>query len=247
MPNLQNISRNALRECIVPAPGYIFLAIDASQIELRVAALLSKDPLMLSALKTEDLHLTTAIQVFGWTEDKEEMKERRYKAKTLNFAILYGADSFTIATLIDCSVSEAQELLDQYFAEYVVLYNWMVAVVTHAREDGYVVNIFGRIRPLPDIKSSVWKIREKGEKEAVNSIIQSEAVDVVKLMMLYLRKKYISSIHLVLQIHDEMIWEVPETLLEECIVSAKKLTKVFVDFPVKITKGYCYGKLEEII
>ena len=245
-PNLQNISRNDLRKCIVSPCGYSFICLDANQIELRVISILSQDPLLLEALKTEDLHMTTAIQVFGWTEDKEVMTKRRYNAKQGNFAIIYGADEFRIAELLGMSVPEAQEWLSVYFSKYKVLDRWIKSIKKQAKEDGYVVNMFGRIRPLPELSGGSWKIREKAEREAVNTICQGTAVDIVKKIMLYLKEILNPEVRLVLQVHDEILLEVPDRLVQETLKKSKELALVFPDYPVSISMGKCYGTLEKI-
>ena len=133
-----------LRSCIVAEEGYTFISLDASQIELRVVAILSQDPLLLKVLESEDLHLATAIQVFGWTDDQEEMARRRYNAKQLNFAVLYGADAYKVSEMASIPVLEAEELIGAYFRKYPVLYQWIQDRKTQAKIDGYVVNLFGR-------------------------------------------------------------------------------------------------------
>ena len=135
-PNLQNITRNDLRKSIVSSHGYTFISLDAIQIELRVIAVLSQDPLLLEALRTEDLHMATAIQVFGWTDDKEVMAKRRYDAKQGNFAVIYGADEFKVAEMLNMSVPEAQEYLRAYFEKYKVLDRWIKSVKKQAKEIG---------------------------------------------------------------------------------------------------------------
>ena len=236
---------NTLRSCIVSEQGYTFLSLDASQIELRVVAILSQDPLLLEALKSEDLHMATAIQVFGHTDDKELMAKRRYDAKQLNFAILYGADAFKVSEMAGCSVMEAEVLISQYFAAYTTLKHWIGDTKAQAKADGYVTNLFGRIRPIPELNAGSWSLREKGEREAINTIVQGTAVDIVKLMMLYLRRMYVLEIRLVLQVHDEMLWEVPDELMNTALEQAKELDLAFPDYPVSIAVGKVYGEMEK--
>lgn len=237
---------STLRSCIISEEGYTFLSLDASQIELRVLAILSQDPVLLEDLKTGDLHLATAIRMFGWTDNEAEMKERRYKAKQGNFADIYGADEYKLAEMLECSVEEARQFKEDRKATYPVLYQWMDATLAKAKEDGYVKSIFGRIRPLPELNSGIWKIREKAEREVVNTIVQGTAVDIVKLMMLYLRKVYVPTIRLVLQVHDEILFEVPNSLLQEALDTVKELPLAFPEYPVTVKVGVCYGKLQEV-
>lgn len=257
-----------LRSCIVAEPGYTFIAADASQIELRVMAILSQDPNMLADLATGDLHAATAIRMYGkpteedalehlpdgasdeeiqkWIAD--EFKKRRYKAKTGNFATVYGAGAFQLATTFECSEEEAQQFLDDHKAAYPRLYIWMDDVKRQAKSDGFVKSIFGRIRYLPEINdaSLPWKIREKAEKEAVNTIVQGTAVDIVKKMMLYMRSILDGRDRLVLNVHDEMVWECPDQLLNESISQFAELKMAFPDYPVKVSVGKVYGEVKEI-
>ena len=252
-PNLQNITRSdekhsyGLRDCIIAAAGSTLVSFDASQIELRVVAILSQDPLLLEALKSDDLHMATAIQVFGWTDDEDVMSERRYDAKQLNFAILYGADAYKVAEMAGCSLMEAEIMIDKYFKTYHVLKAWIDATIAQARIDGYVTNMFGRIRPIPEINSTILSVREKGEREAINTIVQGTAVDIVKKMMLYLRELFSSYEKLVLQVHDEILWEVPEVSCKELVeIASRELALAFPDYPCTVKVGKIYGKLEGV-
>jgi len=211
------MSNPTLRSCIVAEEGYTFLALDASQIELRVLAILSQDPQMLEDLRTSDLHLATAVRMFGWTDDEEVMKKRRYAAKQANFALVYEASEFKLAEMLECSVEEALEFMADHRDAYPILYQWMDATKIKAKEDGFVVNMFGRIRPLPELYAGSWKMREEAEKEIVNTIVQGTAVDIVKKMMLYLKGAFDPSVRLVLQVHDEVLWEVPDELLDNIL------------------------------
>jgi DNA polymerase-1 len=242
----KRVPNATLRSCIVAEQGYTFLSLDASQIELRVVAILSQDPLLLEAIKSTDLHLATAIQVFGWTDDEAEMKQRRYNAKQLNFAILYGADEYKIAEMSGCTVDEAKELIKKYFETYVVLDRWIKLTQRQAKSNGYVTNLFGRIRPIPEFQSGSWKLREKAEREAVNTVVQGTAIDIIKKMMLYLRSELDPRVRLVLNVHDEMLWECPDDLLQQSIETSKELTLAFPDYPCKLVVGTVYGEMKEI-
>ena len=262
---------NTLRMCFIAHPGYIFVSIDASQIELRVLAILSQDPRMLEDLKTGDLHAATAIRMFGMPtqeealehlEDEEittqmiedwikaEFKKRRYKAKQGNFALVYGADENKLSQMLECSIEEAAEFMADHRTTYPVLYAWMDAEKKRVKEAGFTTNMFGRIRPLPALQDASWKVREKAEREIINTIVQGTAVDVVKMMGLYLRKELDRSILFIMQVHDEWVLEVPEVQLSLVLEKAKELALAFPDYPVGISTGYNYGnmaKLEEVI
>lgn len=247
--NLQNITRtekNDLRKCIVTSPGYTFISLDANQLEPRVIAMLSQDSLLLEDLATTDVYLAAAIREFGYSEDPEIMKQRRYDAKQFRLAITYGADAFKIAEMTSKSLEEAQVIIVEYFSRYKRLYQWIQSVKKEAKEKGYVTNLFNRIRPIPELTSGSWKLREKGEREAINSIVQGSAVDIVKKMMLYLKEILEPEVRLVLQVHDEILFEVPDRLVQDTLEKSRELLLAFPDYPVIISVGKCYGSLEEI-
>jgi len=237
---------DTLRSCIIAEEGYTFLSLDASQIELRVLALLSQDPQMLEDLKTGDLHQATATRIFGWIEDEEQRKRKRYDAKQANFAMVYGADEFKLSEMLECSVEEATEFMQEHKTAYPILYQWMEARVAQAKEDGFVVNMFGRIRPLPELYAGSWRMREKAEREVCNTIVQGTAVDIVKMAMLYLRGIFDIMIRLVLQVHDEMLWECPDTLLPQALEQCKELELAFPDYPFSVKVGKVYAELKEV-
>ncbi len=235
-----------LRSCIEAEVGYVLIAIDASQIELRVVGMLSQDPLLLHALQTEDLHLATAIQVFGQTDDADEMARRRKIAKTINFAILYGATKYHIADMLSIEVDEAEELISSYFSKYCVLSAWMKESKKEARKNGYVTTFFGRKRYLPDLNSRDYKKREEAEKQVINTIVQGTAVDNFKLMMLWMRNKLPRTVKLVLQVHDEMVWELPVDYVNQFMAVYEEFKINFSDFPCKLTIGKNYSNLVKI-
>jgi len=246
-PNLQNITNNDLRKCIVAEEGYTFISLDASQIELRVFAVLSQDPQMLEDLKTEDLHMATAIRMFGVIEDEDQRKKRRYDAKQGNFALVYGADEDKLSEMLECSIEEALEFMAEHKAAYPVLYQWIQDRKSQAKIDGYVVNLFGRIRPIPELKAGSWKLREKGEREAINSIVQGTAVDIVKKVMLVLRKELLKpEVRFVVQVHDEILLEIPDIILDETLTVCKELSLYFPDYPFSASVGKNYGELGKV-
>lgn len=235
-----------LRSCIIPEQDYSFISLDASQLELRVVAQLSQDPSMLEDLKAGDLHLATAIRVFGETDDEEEMEQRRYNAKQLNFAVLYGADAYKISEMAGIEEAEAEQLITLYFQTYSSLKTWISKVTTQAKEDGCVVNMFGRIRPLPELQSGSWKMRQKAEREAINTVVQGSAVDIVKLVGLFLRSVIDSRVRFILQVHDEWLLEVPDDLVEQTLEQCKLLKQFFPQYPFNAKVGRNYGSLKEV-
>ena len=257
---------NTLRSCIVCQEGHTFVAPDASQIELRVLAILSQDQAMLADLRTGDLHQATSIRIYGeitrdmavealgevdeeavakWIKDKS--KANRYKAKTGNFATVYGASAFQLASTFECSEEEAEEFMAEHKRAYPRLYTWMEEVIAQAKLDGYVVNQFGRIRPIPELndESLPWRVREKAEKECVNTKVQGQAIDIIKLMMLYMRRLLPKEVRLVLNVHDEWVFECPDSLLSLTLEAHKELEQAFPDYPVKISYGKVYGEMVE--
>jgi DNA polymerase-1 len=237
---------STLRSTIVAEEGYTLLSLDASQIELRVLAILSQDPAMLEDLKSKDLHMATAVRMFGHTDDEAEMKKRRYKAKQGNFADVYGADEYKLSEMLECSIEEARSLMQERKRSYPLLYKWMADTRKQAKEDGYVKNIFGRIRPIPELYSSSWKEREKAEREVINTLGQGTAVDIVKMMGLYLRSIFDNAVRCLLQVHDEWVWEVPNALLQSTIELCNELKFAFPDYPCVVSVGLNYGGMEKI-
>lgn len=242
---------DTLRSCIISEENYTFLSLDASQIELRVLAILSQDPKLLEDLATGDLHMATAIRMFGDYEDgepasEETIKKRRYDAKQANFALVYGADAYKLAEMLECEVAEAEEFMAEHRETYPVLYEWMDTTKAQAREDGYVVNMFGRIRPLPELYGGSFKVREKAEREIVNTIVQGSAVDIVKIAMLHLRRILDPRVRLVLQVHDEILWECPDELLQSSLSQCGDLDSILPQYPFDIQTGKVYGEMEAI-
>lgn len=235
-----------LRSTIVAETGYTFISLDASQIELRVLALLSQDPQLLADLTTGDLHLATAIRMFGESDDPEVMSKRRYDAKQANFACIYGADEFKLAEMFNCSVEEAQVFMEDHRVAYPRLYEWVEEKKAEARENGFVINQFGRIRPLPELYAGSWKMREKAEREVVNTIVQGQAVDIVKLMGLYLRDILDKRVRFLLQVHDEWLLEAPDELLSVSLEQCKELSLAFPSYPVTISVGKRYSELQRV-
>ena len=237
---------DTLRSCIVAEPGYTFISLDASQIELRVLAIMSQDPQMLEDLRTGDLHMATAVRMYGFTEDKDEMSRRRYLAKQGNFAEVYEIGDEGLSVLLGCTLEEVTAFREDRQRTYPRLYEWKDEVKAKAKEDGYVVNMFGRIRPIPELKAGNWRVRENAEKEIVNTLAQGTAVDIVKLAGLYLRKMLDLGVRFVLQVHDEWLLECPNALLEQSLAVCRTLSDVFSDYPFSIKIGTIYNQLEGI-
>ena len=219
-PNLQNIPirmelGRLIRKVFVPRPGYIFADADYSQIELRVLAHFSDDENLLQAYQdAQDIHRITASQVFHVPQDQVTPLLRR-NAKAVNFGIVYGISSFGLSQDLSITRKEAQEYIEQYFKTYPGVKRFLDQTVEDAKRDGYVTTLYGRRRPVPELKSSNFMQRSFGERVAMNSPIQGTAADIIKIAMLRvskaLKERNLKS-KLILQVHDELL---VETALEE--------------------------------
>ena len=221
-PNLQNIPIRTqlgaqLREMFVAAPGKVLVDADYSQIELRLLAHMAGDQAMIEGFHSgADIHTITASQVFGVTPDQVTPQMRR-SAKAVNFGIVYGISPFSLSQDIGVSVQQAKEYMDKYFAHYSGVRAYMDGVVEQGKQDGYVSTLFGRRRWLPELKSSNFNTRSFGERVALNMPIQGTAADIIKLAMIRVRDRLLREGlegRLVLQVHDELIVECPETEAE---------------------------------
>lgn len=221
-PNLQNIPTRLplgreIRKVFKPEEGFVFLDADYSQIELRVLAHFSEDSTLIEAYhKDTDIHSITASEVFGVPIDQVDSLMRR-KAKAVNFGIVYGISSFGLGQDLDISRKEAEGYIEKYFNTYGGVKNFLDTTVKNAKENGYTTTMFGRRRPLPELKSSNFMVRSFGERAAMNSPIQGTAADIIKIAMIRvnraLRKQNLKS-RLVLQVHDELIVETAADELE---------------------------------
>ncbi len=215
-PNLQNIpirtpEGRKIREAFIPKDeNHVLLAADYSQIELRIIAEISKDEAMLEAFRSgQDIHKATAARVFDIPFD-EVSKEQRYRAKTVNFSIIYGAGSTNLAQQLEISRAEAKELITQYFSQYKGLKTYMEDVVKGAREKGYVTTLLGRRRQLRDINSRNNMIRSNAERMAINTPIQGSAADMIKLAMINIHRRMQEEgleSKMIIQVHDELVFD----------------------------------------
>ncbi|HZH93654.1 MAG TPA: DNA polymerase, partial [Tissierellaceae bacterium] len=195
---------------IAQTPDYVFLDGDYSQIELRLLAHISSDPKMLDAfINNEDIHTKTAAEVFGYPKD-EVTSELRYKAKAINFSIIYGISDFSLSKDIGISRKEARKYIDNYFENYTGVRSYMDDAVAKGKENGYVETLLNRRRYVPELASRNYNIRSFGERVAMNMPIQGSAADIIKMAMVnvfkVLKDKKLKS-RLILTIHDELIIE----------------------------------------
>lgn len=214
-PNLQNIPvrmelGRLIRKVFVPEDGYVFLDADYSQIELRVLAHMSGDEKLIEAYRqAEDIHRITASQVFHVPFDEVTPLQRR-NAKAVNFGIVYGISSFGLSQDLSISTKEAKEYIDRYFETYPGIKVFLDKLVQDAKEQGYVTTMFGRRRPVPELKSSNFMQRSFGERVAMNSPIQGTAADIIKIAMNRVHDRLLREgleSRLILQVHDELLIE----------------------------------------
>jgi DNA polymerase-1 len=241
-PNLQNIpvrseTGKTVRRAFVPRPGWIFLVADYSQIELRVLAHMSLDRGLVEAFASgTDIHTATAARVFRVPPDlvSDEMRRR---AKTINFGLLYGMEAFGLADRLQISREEARHHIDEYFAQFPEVKAFMDGVVTQARNQGYTTTLFGRRRYLPELKSDNFRIRQMGERMALNAPVQGTAADIIKRAMIDLDAQLIArgmSTTLLLQVHDELILESPPEELEAATELTRQVMEEVVELAVPL-------------
>ncbi|HEX5672539.1 MAG TPA: DNA polymerase I, partial [Acidimicrobiia bacterium] len=241
-PNLQNIpvrseTGKTVRRAFIPRPGWTFLVADYSQIELRVLAHMCLDPGLVEAFTSDtDIHTATAARVFKVPTDlvTEEMRRR---AKTINFGLLYGMEAFGLADRLQISRDEARQHIDEYFAQFPQVKAFMDGVVTQARNHGYTTTLFGRRRYLPELKSDNFRIRQMGERMALNAPVQGTAADIIKRAMIDLDGELTTrgmATTLLLQVHDELILESPPEELESAITLTRETMEGVVELAVPL-------------
>ncbi len=223
-PNLQNIpirteDGNRIREAFIPEKNMVFLSADYSQIDLRVLAHYSQDEALLYAFKNgEDIHSRTACELFS-VSPLLLTSEMRRVAKSINFGIVYGMSSYGLSGQLGISRKDAKKFIDRYFGLYTGVKQFMEEVIEQARKDGYVTTLCNRRRALPEINAKNKNVREFAERTALNTPIQGTAADIIKLAMIEVQKviaKEKLSARLLLQIHDELVFELPKEDVELC-------------------------------
>jgi DNA polymerase-1 len=240
-PNLQNIpiktdKGKEIRKAFIPRDkDHVIMAADYSQIELRIIAALSGDEHMIEAFKNRfDIHTSTASKVFHTPMD-EVTKDQRSAAKAVNFGILYGQSAFGLSQSLNISRTEAKGIIDSYFEQFSALKKYMDSIVHEARENGYVETLSKRRRYLPDINSANAVVRGFAERNAVNAPIQGSAADIIKMAMVKvqeeMKKRKLQS-KMILQVHDELVFDVLKSEIEEMKVLVKDAMENAVDIGV---------------
>lgn len=253
-PNLQNIPIRTeigrqLREAFVAEPGNVLLAADYSQIELRLAAHMADVPELKEAYATgQDIHAITAEQLYGRVD-----RDTRARAKTINFAILYGISRWGLAGRLDISADEAQDLINRYFERFPGVNRYMAETLTRARDLGYTETLFGRKCWFPRLKSKQMNERQGAERAAVNAPIQGTSADIIKRAMIRmepaLAEAGLPDVRMLLQVHDELVFELPEGQVEVASAVIKRVmegaaepaVKLSVPLGVEIGTGHSWG------
>ena len=247
-PNLQNIPIRTeigrqIRDCFVAGPGNVILAADYSQIELRLAAHMADVPSLKEAFSAgEDIHSRTALEMFG-----EVNRDTRGRAKTINFAILYGISRWGLATRLGTEADEAQAMIDRYFQRFPGIQNYIHATLESVRERGYSLTLFGRKCWFPRIASGNQAERQGSERAAINAPIQGTSADIIKRamarMMPALEDAGLGHVRMLLQVHDELVFELPEgdvaaaSAVISQVMADAALPSVKLDVPLGVEIG----------
>jgi DNA polymerase-1 len=231
-----------IREAFVAPPGSRIVSADYSQIELRIMAHLSGDPSLVKAFAAgEDVHRHTAAEVFDMKPEEVTSEQRRY-AKVINFGLIYGMSAFGLAQNLAIERSAAASYMDKYFARYPGVAQYMERTRMEARERGYVETVFGRRLWLPDIRSSNMQRRQGAERQAINAPMQGTAADLIKMAMIavqgWIEREKLAT-KLVMQVHDELVLEVPEAELEAVKPGVERLMSgvASLDVPLLVEAG----------
>ncbi len=249
-PNLQNIpirleEGRMIRRAFVPSEeGWIILGADYSQIELRILAHISNTESLIEAFRQgEDIHKKTAMDVFKVSEE-EMTSDLRRSAKAINFGIIYGMSAFGLSENLNITQKEAKKYIDHYLETYSGIHQYMEDTVKYAKYNGYVSTLFKRRRYIPELTQKNYAIRQFGERTAMNAPIQGTAADIIKKAMIdvyqAMQEKEVKS-RLLLQVHDELIFEVPKEELETMIELVTKTMEDVVELQVPLKADYSYG------
>lgn len=244
-PNLQNIPIRTsvgreIRAAFVAPPGQLLVSGDYSQIELRVLAHLSKDPVLLDAFRTgQDIHTRTAMEIFEVAQE-DVTREQRTRAKAVNFGVIYGQGESGLAKATGISRKEAGDFIARYFRRYKGVQRFMNETLDRARAAEAVTSILGRRRMLADIKSGNRARRLAAERVAMNMPIQGSAADIMKLAMLALKEPVTPSARMILTVHDELVFEVAEAEVEEAkqLIKTKMEHAYRLDVPLEVEVGF---------
>ena len=247
-PNLQNIPIRTkegitIREAFIAPSSKKILAMDYSQIELRLMAHYSQDPIMLKSFKNnEDIHKRTASEIFGVELDNVDDEMRR-RAKTINFGLLYGMSAFGLANQLAVSRTEAEIFLNNYFERYSAVKKFMSDIVESSKELKYVETLYGRKIHVPNITANNYMVRQAAERAAINGPLQGSAADIIKIAMIKIDdwiNHNAPEINMILQVHDELVYEVPDTFSDDDLRPILDLMEntTEIDVPLKVEYGF---------
>jgi DNA polymerase-1 len=248
-PNLQNIPIRTelgreIRAAFTASPGTQLLSADYSQIELRLLAHFSGDPLLVKAYAENiDIHTMTASEVFGVPAESMD-KETRGRAKAVNFGIVYGISAFGLAAQLGIAQSEAKTYIERYFARYAGVQSFIEKTLAETRRAGSVRTLFGRLRPIPDIESRNPNQRGFAERTAINTPLQGTAADLIKLAMIVIDRQLTErglKTRMVLQVHDELLFEVPLDETAEVETLVRTAMEGVVEMNVPLVADLAFG------
>lgn len=246
-PNLQNIpirteKGRLIRQAFIAEEGKTLLSLDYSQIDLRVLAHESDDETLIYAFKnTQDIHRQTACEIFN-KKPEEITKEERSAAKAINFGIVYGQGPMALADTLNITVSEAKQYIDSYFARYDTLKEWINKTAAKARQEGFVKTFMGHIRYLPEFEAASARLTSFANRAAVNTIIQGGSSDIIKKAMLDIYAALPEKVNILLQIHDELVFEVPTEDLKQIAALLKEKMETAVTLKVPLLAQAKAGK-----
>jgi len=249
-PNLQNIpirteEGNRIRQAFIPEEGWSIVSADYSQIELRILAHLSQDQMLIQAFQNdEDIHARTASEIFNVPMEKMTSAMRR-EAKVINFGIIYGMSAYGLSQQLGTEPKTAQAYIDEYFKKYTGVQAYIDRSLQEARQRGYVTTLLNRRRYLPDIHSSTVVIRQAAERMAVNTPLQGTAADMIKVSMIRIQNRIEElglSSRMIMQVHDELVFEVPEEELPKAIPMIRSAMETVMDLTVPLKVSVSAGK-----
>jgi DNA polymerase-1 len=249
-PNLHNIPVRSdegrqFRRVFVPAPGFVLMVADYNQIELRCIAHLAADPGLIESFRSGvDIHNATASRVFG-VEPSKVTIDQRSKAKMVSYGLAYGMEAYGLGQRLNIPTADAAVILDAYFAAFPNVKEYMDRTVKEARMRGYTETLFGRRRPIPELSNSNFRIRQAGERQAMNAGIQGLAADIFKVALVRINEA-LSQAHagsrLILQVHDEVLVEVPEGERETVGPVVIDLMRHAAELDVPLEVNVAWGK-----
>ncbi len=245
-PNLQNIPLKvvhgkSIRSAFIPEKGYKMVSADYSQIELRILAHVSADEELIRAFKEgKDIHTETATTIFG-VRPEDVTEEMRRKAKVINFGIIYGMSPYGLAKELGIDHGTAENYITNYFNKYRGVKEYVDHTIAEARKRGYVLTLLNRRRYIPEISSDNANIRQFGERTAINTPIQGSAADLIKVAMIRLFNRLDPEVRMIIQIHDELVFEVPEARLKESMEIIKDEMEGVMELKVPLRVDINYG------